>query len=70
MYKSPFSDAIQKDPIPSKGSNGSYDTPCVPDTPARDGGLYPELTYDTNFGSPSKSSGPITDCPFNDAVGK
>ncbi len=69
--KTPFGDAVESTPVPHRGSgSGSYDTPCVPDTPSRDGGLVPELTYDTNFGAPSKSKGPITECPFTDAVGK
>lgn len=65
--KTPFTDAIEKSPVPTKGSGGgSYDSQEVPGSPGRDGGLIPELHRDTRFGSPSKS-GPVK-TPFKDAV--
>ncbi len=67
-YQTPFKDTVGDNSVPVKGSgSGSYDTPCVPDTPHREGGMYPELTYDTHWGAP-KNSGPIKDSPFKDDV--
>tara|TARA_R110000868_G_scaffold255919_11_gene512602 strand:+ start:124 stop:348 length:225 start_codon:yes stop_codon:yes gene_type:complete len=72
FYKnSPFKDAIQSEPVPAHGSNGGeYGKQEVPDTPSRDGGMYPELHRDTAV----TSSGPSTSGPystlFKDAVKK
>ena len=68
--KTPFSDAIESSPVPTKGSGpGKYDAESVPNTPMREGGMYPELTFDTHWGGP-KNSGPVKDSPFKDQVGK
>lgn len=67
---SPFKDAVGPDSVPAHGSkSGSYDSTEVPGTPTRDGGMYPELHRDTQFGTPGKS-GPYTRSPFTDSVGK
>jgi len=67
--KSPFKDAIESNPIPTRGSKGGqYDSSEVPDTPGRSGGMYPELHRDTQFGNPS-GSGPYS-TPYKDKVGK
>jgi hypothetical protein len=67
-YKTPFGDAVDSSPVPHKGSgSGSYDASSIPDTPNRDGGLIPELTFDTHWGEP-KNSGPVTKSPFKDAI--
>ena len=67
-YDSPFKDTVGADSVPIKGSgSGEYDAATIPDTPHRDGGMYPELTFDTHWGGP-KDSGPVKDSPFKDAV--
>ena len=67
LIKTPFSDRIGADSVPTRGSGaGSYDSQEVPGTPSRDGGLIPELHRDGHFGQPSHS-GPIKS-PFKDAV--
>lgn len=69
-FKSPFSDAIEKSPVPTRGSaSGDYNAQTIPGVPSGDAGIVPELYFDTHFGDP-KISGPITDCPFKDRVGK
>lgn len=69
MYKTPFSDKVGVDSVPTKGSKGGqYDSQEVPGTPGRDGGLLPELHRDGSVtGSPS-TSGPYK-TPFSDSVG-
>lgn len=66
-YKTPFSDAIEKSPIPTT-SSGKVSTSKneVPDTPGRDGGMYPEVTRDTHWPAPSHNGTVKT--PFKDAV--
>lgn len=69
MYKTPFSDAIEKSPVPTKGSSGGqYDTQEVPDTPSRSGGVFPELHRDGAItGTPG---GNTFDTLYKDKVGK
>ena len=69
--KSPFTDAIEKSPVSSRGSKGGeYGKQEVPDTPGRDGGMYPELHRDTAVTSSGPSvSGPY-DTLFKDSIGK
>lgn len=72
IYKSsPFKDAIESNPVPTRGSKGGqYDSQEVPDTPSRSGGMYPELHRDTAVTSSGPSvSGPY-DTLFKDAVKK
>lgn len=64
--KTPFGDALET-VVPKKGSSGAYDKTCVPDTPGRDGGMYPELTYDTRWPAPGTGKVP-TKTPFKDVV--
>lgn len=68
MYKTPFSDAIEKDPVPTRGSNGGkYDyNGNVPGVPGRDGGLLPELHRD-GFSKEPSCDGPYK-TPFKDHV--
>lgn len=66
--KTPFSDAIEKSPVPTKGSSsGTYGGSEVPGGPSRTGGAIPELHRDNIAGSPS-TSGPLN-TPFKDKVG-
>jgi len=68
MIKSPFTDAIEKNSVPTKGStSGQYDSSEVPGGPSRTGGAIPELHRDNIAGAPSKS-GPISKSPFKDAI--
>lgn len=68
MFKTPFSDAIESSPVPTKGTGkGTYGSESGPGFPSRDGGLLPELNRDNVGGSPSHS-GPIQRSPFKDAV--
>ncbi len=72
IYKSsPFKDAIESNPVPTRGSKGGeYGKQEVPDTPGRDGGMYPELHRDTAVTSSGPSvSGPY-DTLFKDSIGK
>jgi hypothetical protein len=67
-YKTPFSDAIGDSTVPIKSSGScEYDALTVPNTPKREGGMYPEVTFDTHWGGP-KMDGPVKDSPFKDAV--
>ena len=64
---SPFSDAVGKDSVGPSGSGpGTYDSSEVPNTPGRDGGMFPELHRDDHFSDP-KLSGPYK-TPFKNAV--
>lgn len=67
--KTPFSDAIEKSPVPTRGSHGGqYDSQEVPGTPGRDGGAYPELHRDGAItGTPG---GNTFKTPFKDAIEK
>ena len=71
VVKTPFSDAVGPDSVPTRGSHGGkYDSEETPGTPGRDGGYFPELHRDGAVtGSPSKS-GPVGNSPFKDSVGK
>lgn len=67
MYKTPFTDNVGVDSVPTKGTGGGqYDSPEVPGGPGRDGGLLAELHRDDVGGDPS-TSGPYS-TPFKDAV--
>lgn len=65
--KTPFSDREGPDSVPTKAPSAKYDAETVPNTPMRDGGLYPEVTFDTHWGDPHKGSPPNTKTPFSDA---
>lgn len=67
--KTPFSDAIGPDKVPTKGTSGEYGRTEVPGTPGRSGsGVAPELSRDTAVTSSSpKTSGPVK-TTFKDAV--
>jgi hypothetical protein len=71
MYKTPFSDAIEKSPVPKKGSKGGeYDSKEFPDSPGRDtspNGVA-ELHRDTAVTSKSPSTNGMIKTPFKDAV--
>lgn len=71
IVKSPFGDAVGPASVPDRGSKGGqYDSSEVPNTPPRDGGMYPELHRDTAVTSASPSlSGPYKTIS-KDAVGK
>lgn len=68
MYKTPFSDAIEKSPVPTRGTNGGqYDSEEVPGGPGRTGGTLPELHRDNFSGKPG---GNTFKSPFKDAIEK
>jgi hypothetical protein len=67
MYKTPFSDAIEKSPIPKTGSGKeSYEEAQYPGAPGRTGGELKEVYRDNIAGDPS-TSGPYK-TPFKDSV--
>lgn len=67
MYKTPFSDAIEPNPVP-KTSTGkeTYEQAEYPGAPGRTGGELREVYRDNIAGSPS-TSGPLK-TPFKDSV--
>ena len=66
--KTPFTDRIEKSPVPNRGSHGGqYDSSEVPNTPGRTGGLYPELHRDGAITGTPKSDGPVKS-PYKDRV--
>ena len=69
--KTPFSDRIEKSPVPKHGNKGGmYDSSEAPDTPSRDTSPngFPELHRDTAVtGKSPSTSGPYK-TPFKDAV--
>lgn len=71
MYKTPFSDAIEKSPVPKTGSGSGkvYEQAEIPGGPTRTGGDIKELYRDNPPGSGAPStSGPLK-TPFKDSVG-
>lgn len=69
IIKTPFSDAVGADSVPTKGSSGGqYDSAEVPGGPGRDGGLIAELHRDGKVTGAPKVSGAVK-TPFKDAVG-
>jgi hypothetical protein len=67
-FKTPFKDAIEKSPVPTRGNGGEYDKQEIPNTPARSGGAFPELYRDTTVsGTPG---GDTFKSPFKDAIEK
>lgn len=70
MFRTPFKDAIEKSPVPTKGTgSGEYDKQEMPNTPSKSGNAFPALHRDTTFDGP-KGTGPITRSPFKDAIEK
>ncbi len=73
FYKTPFSDAIESNPVPKHGTKGGrYDADVTADVPGRDkspNGLD-ELTFDTAATSKSPSTDGPYSTPFKDSVGK
>lgn len=64
--KTPFSDAIEKSPVPTRGTTGGqYDSTEVPGGPGRTGGMLPELYRDHTSGTPG---GNAIKTPFKDSV--
>ena len=72
VVKTVFGDAVGPDSVPTSASHGgkTESFPETTDVPGRDGGYLRELHRDGAVtGSPSKS-GPVSDSPFKDCVGK
>ncbi len=68
-FKTPFKDAIEKSPVPQRGSSGGqYDKQEIANTPSKDGSAFPALHRDGKItGTPG---GNTFKTPFKDAIEK